>query len=41
MNFCGSLVDTNDYGYKIHAICYLNGVIHNFDLSKALIHNII
>ena len=28
------------YGYKLHAICGLNGVIHSFDLSKVSVHDI-
>ena len=26
------------YGYKLHAICGLSGVIHSFDLTKASVH---
>lgn len=28
------------YGYKLHAICGLNGVIHSYDLTKAAVHDI-
>src|SRR5574344_1455484 len=28
------------YGYKLHAICGLSGVIHSFDLTKARVHDI-
>ena len=28
------------YGYKLHALCGLNGVIHSFDLTKASVHDI-
>lgn len=28
------------YGYKLHALCGLNGVIHSYDLSKASIHDL-
>ena len=28
------------YGYKLHALCGLNGVIHSYDLSKASVHDI-
>ena len=28
------------YGYKLHAVCGLSGVIHSFDLSKASVHDI-
>ncbi|AQY21918.1 IS982-like element ISRa1 family transposase [Riemerella anatipestifer] len=28
------------YGYKLHAVCSLNGVIKNFDISPASIHDI-
>ena len=28
------------YGYKLHAICGLSGVIHSYDLSKASVHDI-
>lgn len=28
------------YGYKLHALCGLSGVIHSFDLTKANVHGI-
>ena len=28
------------YGYKPHAVCGLNGVVHSFDLAKASVHSI-
>lgn len=28
------------YGYKLHAVCGLSGVIHSFDLTKAGVHDI-
>jgi hypothetical protein len=28
------------YGYKLHAVCSLDGVIRSFDLSKASVHDI-
>tara|TARA_B100000508_G_scaffold47628_1_gene37014 strand:+ start:206 stop:1084 length:879 start_codon:yes stop_codon:yes gene_type:complete len=28
------------YGYKLHAVCSVNGVIGNFDLSQASVHDI-
>lgn len=28
------------FGYKLHALCGLNGVIHSYDLSKASVHDI-
>ena len=28
------------YGYKLHALCGLNGVIHSYDLTKANVHDI-
>lgn len=37
--FCASQ-QTYYYGYKLHAVCSLNGVIHNYDLSKASVHDI-
>lgn len=27
------------FGYKLHAVCSVNGVIGNFDLSKASVHD--
>lgn len=31
---------THYFGYKFHAVCTLHGVIKNFDLSKASVHDI-
>ena len=28
------------YGYKLHSLCGLSGVIHSFDLTKASVHDI-
>lgn len=28
------------YGYKLHAVCGLSGVVHSFDLTKASVHDI-
>ena len=28
------------YGYKLHAVCSVNGVIGNFDLSQASVHDV-
>lgn len=28
------------FGYKLHAVCGLNGVIHSYELSKASVHDI-
>ena len=30
----------NYYGYKLHAICGLNGGIHSFDLTQANVHDL-
>lgn len=32
--------NTYYYGYKIHAICGIRGVIHSYELSKANVHDI-
>lgn len=37
--FCASQ-QTYYYGYKLHAVCSLDGVIRSFDLSKASVHDI-
>jgi hypothetical protein len=37
--FCASQ-KTRYYGYKLHAVCSLGGVIQSFDLSKASVHDI-
>jgi len=37
--FCASQNNTF-YGYKLHSLCSLNGVITSFDLTKANVHDI-
>ena len=37
--YCASQ-DTWYYGYKLHAVASINGVIHSFDMSKASVHDI-
>lgn len=37
--FCASQ-NMKYYGYKLHAVCSVNGIIETFDLSKASIHDI-
>jgi len=37
--FC-ALQNTYYFGYKLHAICGMRGVIHSYDLSKASVHNL-
>ncbi len=37
--FCASQ-QTRYYGYKLHAVCTLQGVFRSFDLSKASVHDI-
>ena len=37
--FCASQ-DTYYYGYKLHAICGVSGMIHSYDLSKASVHDL-
>ncbi len=37
--FCASQ-NSHYYGYKLHAICGLSGVIHSYDLSKASVHDL-
>ena len=32
--------DTTYYGYKLHAVCTIDGVSTDFDLSQASIHDI-
>ena len=39
VGYCASQ-DTYYYGYKLHAIASISGVIHSFDLSKASVHDI-
>ena len=36
--YCASQ-NTYYFGYKLHALCGLNGVIHSYDLSKASVYN--
>jgi DNA-binding MarR family transcriptional regulator len=37
--YCASQ-DRYYYGYKLHAVCGIRGVIHSFDLTKASVHDI-
>ena len=37
--FCASQ-NTYYFGYKLHAVCGLSGVIHSYDLSKASVHDL-
>ena len=37
--YCASQ-STYYYGYKLHALCGLSGVIHSYDLTKASVHDI-
>lgn len=30
----------NNYGYELHALCGLSGVVHSSDLTKASVHDI-
>ena len=39
ISYCASQ-DVYYYGYKLHALCGLNGVVHSFDLTKANVHDI-
>ena len=39
VGYCASL-SMYYYGYKLHAVCGLSGVIHSFDLTKASVHDI-
>lgn len=39
IGYCASL-GIYYYGYKLHAVCGLSGVIHSFDLTKASVHDI-
>lgn len=32
--------ELNYYGYKLHAVASINGVIHSFDLTKASVHDL-
>lgn len=37
--FCASQ-NTYYFGYKLHAVCGVSGVIHSYDLSKASVHDL-
>ncbi len=37
--YCASQ-NSRYYGYKLHAVCSVNGVFQSFDLSPASVHNI-
>ena len=37
--YCASQ-NTYYFGYKLHAVCGLSGVIHSYDLSKASVHDL-
>ena len=37
--YCASQ-NTYYYGYKLHAVCGLSGVIHSYDITKAKVHDI-
>ena len=37
--YCASQ-NTYYYGYKLHAVCGLSGVIHSYDITKANVHDI-
>jgi len=37
--YCASQA-TNYYGYKLHAVCTIDGVLTDFDLSQASVHDI-
>ncbi|TEX83413.1 IS982 family transposase, partial [Campylobacter sp. CH186] len=37
--FCASQ-QTRYFGYKLHAVCTIQGVFRSFDLSKASVHDI-
>lgn len=39
IGFCASQ-NMRYYGYKIHAVCSIEGVFKNFDISKASVHDI-
>ena len=39
LGYCASQ-DTWYYGYKLHAVASINGVIHSFDLTQASVHDI-
>ncbi len=37
--FCASQ-NTHYYGYKLHAVCSINGIIKSLDISKASVHDV-
>ena len=37
--FCAAQ-NSNFYGYKLHAVCSVNGVFQSIDLSPASVHDI-
>ena len=37
--YCASQ-DRYYYGYKLHAVCGIRGVVHSFDMTKAAVHDI-
>ena len=37
--YCASQ-NTYYFGYKLHAVCGLSGVVHSYDLSKASVHDL-
>ena len=37
--YCASQ-NTYYFGYKLHALCGLSGVVHSYDLSKASVHDL-
>jgi hypothetical protein len=37
--YCASQ-DRYYYGYKLHAVCSINGVVHAFEMTKAAVHDI-
>ena len=39
VGYCASQ-NTYYYGYKLHAVCGLSGVVHSYDMTKASVHDI-
>jgi len=39
-NLYAKFVKIYYFGYKLHPLCGLNGIIHSYDLSKASVHDI-
>ena len=37
--YCASQ-NTYYFGYKLHAVCGLSGIIHPYELSKASVHDL-